>query len=64
MMTEAQLLVWGRGENETRKAELATVMSAADLERVKKSARRRRLDMKLSASRAAHAVKLAQMETR
>jgi len=61
-MTEQELLEWGRKEDETRKTELATVKSQADLTRVQAAAKKRRRAAGLSASDAVYAVKLAQLD--
>ena len=42
MMTEEELLKWGRNEIVTRKAEMATVDSAQGLKRVQDAVRKRR----------------------
>lgn len=63
-MNDAEMLKWGRTEDAQRKADLASVNSQAELERMQLAAETRRLAVGLTASQAAYAVGMAQAEER
>ncbi len=59
-MTEEELAEWGRTENVSRQAEMATVNNQIELEAVQKKVRKRRNAVGLSASQATWWVRVGQ----